>query len=107
MAQSLNRHESKDGERVGNAVQLTGIAVVAFPAGEADTFAGRAAAVVAKVVISRSTQILTTLAVIVRHARHPILVLHLGVRTPVLVQGPLGSDIQPLLGGQSRDQDFL
>jgi len=84
-------------------VQLTTIAVVALPAGETDALAARAAAVVAEVVVSRPAQILATLAVIVRRTRHPVLVLHLGMRALMLVQDPLRSNVQPFLGGQSRD----
>jgi hypothetical protein len=88
-------------------VQLTTIAVVALPAGETDTLAARAAAVVAKIVVSRPAEILATLAVIVRRTCHPVLILHLGMRALVLVQGPLRSNVQPFLRSQSRDQDFL
>lgn len=88
-------------------IGLTGVAVVALPAGQTDTLPDRTATVVAEVVVPRSAQILTALAVIVRHARHPVLVLHLRVSAFVLVHGPVRSDVQPFLGGQPRDQHFL
>lgn len=86
---------------------LTGVAIVAFPTGEADTLAARAAAIVAEVVVPRPAQVLATLAVIVRRASHPVLILHLRVGALVLVHGPLRPDVQPLLGGQPRDQYFV
>lgn len=90
-----------------SVIKLTSITVVALPAGEADTLSGRATAVVAEVVVSRPTQVLAALAVVVRHAPHPVLVLHLRVGTSVLVHGPLLPDVQPFLGGQPGDQHFL
>lgn len=84
-------------------MQLTSIAVVALPTGEADTIAGVAAAIVAEAVVSRPAQVLATLAVIVRYAHHPVFVLHQRVRTLMLVQSPFWPDIQPPLRSQSRD----
>lgn len=86
---------------------LTDVTVVTLPAGEADALAARAAAVVAETVVSRPTQVLATLAVIMRHTRHPVLVLHLRMGAPMLVHGPFRPDVQPLLGGQPCDEDFL
>lgn len=86
---------------------LTGVAIVAFPACEADALAARTAAIVTEVVIPRPAQVLATLAVIVRRASHPVLILHLRVGAPILVHGPLRPDVEPLLGGQPRDQYFI
>lgn len=84
-----------------------GIAVVALPSREADALAGRAAAVMAEIVVPRPTQILTALPVVVRHAGHPVLVHHLRVRASVLVLGPVRSDVQPFLSCEPRYQHFV
>lgn len=99
-------HEQKRGI-LRCVMRLTEVAVVALPAGETDALPGRTAAVVAEAVVSRPTQVLAALAVVVRHAPHPVLVLHPRVGTTVLVHGPLLPDVQPFLGGQPADQHFL
>lgn len=86
---------------------LTGVAVVALPAGEADSLARGAAAVVTEVVVPRPAQVLATLAVIVRHARNPVLVHHLRVCASVLVLGPHRPDVQPFLGSYSGNENFF
>lgn len=106
----MSRYRLKNGAvmnaRMVNTV-LTGVAIVALPASEADAFAARAAAIVTEVVVPWPAQVLATLAVIVRCASHPVLKIYLRVGAHIIVSGPLRPDVQPLLGGQSHDQYFL
>ena len=60
-----------------------------------------------KAIIPRPAKILTALAVVVSHAGHPVLVDHSWVSTSMFIFDPFWPDIEPPLGRQSRDQDFL
>lgn len=108
---------SRDGKRgsaritcitiIEKVERLTGIAVVALPSREAYTLSGRAAAVMAEIVVPGPAQVLAALPVVMGHAGHPVLVHHLRVSAPVLVLGPVGTHVQPLLRGQPRYQYLL
>lgn len=100
--QSIDTDTMKQWQKI-----LTSSTVIALPSRETNAFAAGAAAVMPEAVVSRPAEILAALAVIVSGAGHPVLVHHARVRAPMLVLDPAGPDVEPSLGRESRDEDFL
>lgn len=93
--------------QVVRSIVLTFRAIFALPSGETDNVSVGGARVVSKLVITRSTKISTSTAVIVGLACNPNVVLHGSVlRQFVAVLRPLCTHVQHPLDGESRYQDI-